>query len=93
MLYWYGAAALILILQFLLSRRTYAWPGAIMPTLYVLGFVLMLSTQQTKGSMWSMLIAGIGGTAFLLGMWDHGRKAVHQKQQREETKIKARNLS
>lgn len=82
----------VLVVQFLLSRRTNVYWGAILPVLYVPFIIIWLPERFGKEITFSVILAAVGGLVFLLGMWINGREYLKKKRKKELEKMELHDI-
>ncbi|MBE3569899.1 MAG: hypothetical protein IMW92_07230 [Bacillales bacterium] len=86
-------AVLVLVFQYLISKRGHVLIGAILPLLYIGFFVYAyMSNIFHESSRGAILAALLGGTVLLVSGWIKGRESLSKKRKKELEKIKAKDL-
>ncbi|MBV7508992.1 hypothetical protein KW850_27700 [Bacillus sp. sid0103] len=85
-------AIVIIGIQFYLSRRTNVYWGAILPGLYLVFIVSWFLKKFGEVDTLSLILAAIGGLAFLLSIWINGRESLKKKRKKELEKIDIQNI-
>lgn len=66
--------ALLLAIQYFLSKTGNKIIGAIVPILFIVVLVILYTTSKLGLNIWGAIILGIIGLLFLLGQWDSAQK-------------------
>ena len=85
-------AIVIIGLQFYLSRRINVYWGAILPGLYLVFIVSWFLKKFGEVDTLSLILAAVGGLAFLLSIWINGRESLKKKRKKELEKIHIQNI-
>ncbi|WP_163100718.1 hypothetical protein [Peribacillus alkalitolerans] len=85
-------AIVIIGIQFYLSSRTNVYWGAILPGLYLVFIVSWFLKKFGEVDTLSLILAAIGGLAFLLSIWINGRESLKKKRKKELEKIDIQNI-
>ncbi|SDK48141.1 hypothetical protein SAMN05216187_10955 [Jeotgalicoccus aerolatus] len=88
----WGIAILVIGVQFYLSRRKYVYWGAILPVLYIVFIVGWFFKKFGEEDTLSLILAGVGGLAFLLSLWINGRDYLKKKRKKELEKIELQDI-
>ncbi|WP_226669613.1 hypothetical protein [Metabacillus litoralis] len=90
--YGWSIAIVVLVIQFLLSRREKAIWGAIIPFLYLIFMVYWIPNNYEDFSIFKLIIVAIGGLAVLFSIWINGREYLKKKRKKELVQIDLKNL-
>ncbi|MBM7605482.1 hypothetical protein FS935_10350 [Metabacillus litoralis] len=85
-------AIVVLVIQFLLSRRKRALWGAIVPFLYLIYMVYWIPNKYDDFSVVKLILVAIGGLAILCSIWINGREYLKKKRNKELVQIELKNL-
>ncbi|MED0661185.1 MULTISPECIES: hypothetical protein [Bacillus] len=86
-------AVLVLVFQYLISKRGHVLVGAILPLLYIGFFIYAyMNNIFPESSGRAILAALLGGTVLLVSGWIKGRESLSKKRKKELEKIKAKDL-
>jgi chromate transport protein ChrA len=85
-------AFVIIGIQFYFSRRTNVFLGAILPGLYLVFIVSWFLKKLGEVDTLSLILAAVGGLAFLLSIWINGRESLKKKRKKELEKIDIQNI-
>ncbi len=88
---WLIAFAVIGV-QFYLSRRSHVLSGAIIPVLYIAFITVWFYKRFGAEDTLSLILAGVGGLAFLLSLWIKGREHLKKQHQKELEKIQLQDM-
>ncbi|WP_210367122.1 hypothetical protein [Bacillus sp. REN3] len=91
-MYGWILAILIIGIQFYLSRRRNVLWGAILPALYSVFIVGWFIKRFGQEDTLSLVLAAVGGMAFLLSVWISGREAVKKKRKKELEKMELQDM-
>lgn len=81
---------IVLIQRFVLSNNRYTWLGAILPILFLLGTIYLVS-QSSQGFTVSNILVIFFGTTMLLGFWAAGHESYKKKISAEYETTKAKD--
>ncbi|CAM3881889.1 hypothetical protein [Mesobacillus thioparans] len=88
---WLIAIAVIGV-QFYLSRRSHVLLGAIIPVLYIAFISVWFYRRIGAEDTLPLILAGVGGLAFLLSLWIKGRDHLKRQRQKELEKIQLQDM-
>ncbi|MEK3643726.1 hypothetical protein NSS70_02510 [Aeribacillus sp. FSL K6-2848] len=88
----FSIAVLVLVFQYLISKRGHVLLGAILPLLYIGFFVYGYLNNIFPVRSGEAILALLGGTVLLVSGWVSGRESLSRKRKKELDKIKARDL-
>ncbi|WP_428910060.1 hypothetical protein [Niallia sp. Krafla_26] len=91
-IYGWVIALLAIGIQVYLSRRENGYWGAILPVLYVIFIVGWFIKRFGEVDTLSLILAAVGGLAFLVSVWINGRESVKKKRKKEMEKIELQDL-
>lgn len=90
--YGWAIAILVIGVQFYLSRKENAYWGAILPVLYLVFIVGWFIKKLGEVETLSLILAAVGGLAFLLSVWINGRDSLKKKRKKEMEKIELNDI-
>ncbi|MEB6203225.1 hypothetical protein E4T72_01035 [Staphylococcus xylosus] len=79
--------ALLLAIQYFLSRTGNKIVGAIVPVIFVSVLIYLYLSEKLGLNIWGAIIFGIIGLLFLLGQWDSAQKDNKKKTKKESDKV------
>ncbi|MGY0413373.1 hypothetical protein ACW5YJ_09100 [Staphylococcus sp. mip270_02] len=79
--------AVLLAIQYFLSRTGNKMVGAIVPVIFVIVLIYLYLTEKLGLNIWGAVIFGIIGLLFLLGQWDSAQKDNKKKTKKESDKV------
>lgn len=79
--------AVLLAIQYFLSRTGNKIVGAIVPVLFVIVLIYLYLSEKLGLNIWGAIIFGIIGLLFLLGQWDSAQKDNKKKTKKESDKV------
>ncbi|MFF0675119.1 hypothetical protein ACFYSI_04190 [Staphylococcus xylosus] len=79
--------AVLLAIQYFLSRTGNKIVGAIVPVLFVIVLIYLYLSEKLGLNIWGAVIFGIIGLLFLLGQWDSAQKDNKKKTKKESDKV------
>lgn len=79
--------AVLLAIQYFLSRTGNKIVGAIVPVLFVIVLIYLYLSEKLGLNLWGAIIFGIIGLLFLLGQWDSAQKDNKKKTKKELDKV------
>ncbi|MEB6319797.1 hypothetical protein MXM74_02545 [Staphylococcus xylosus] len=85
--------AVLLAIQYFLSRTGNKIVGAIVPVLFVIVLIYLYLSEMLGLNIWGAIIFGIIGLLFLLGQWDSAQKDNKKKMEKELDKIEGKDLN
>jgi len=85
-------AIVIIGVQFFLSRRTNVYWGAILPVVYLFSIKWLFFRRIGEENTLYLILAAIGGLAFLLSVWIKGRESLKKRRKKELEKIELQNI-
>ncbi|NKE05797.1 MULTISPECIES: hypothetical protein [Mesobacillus] len=88
---WLIAFAVIGV-QFYLSRRSPILLGAILPVIYIAFISVWFFKRFGEEDTLSLILAAVGGLAFLLSIWIEGRNFLKKQRQKELKKIQLQDM-
>lgn len=71
--------AVLLAIQYFLSRTGNKIVGAIVPVIFVIVLIYLYLSEKLALNIWGAIIFGIIGLLFLLGQWDSAQKDNKEK--------------
>lgn len=74
--------AVLLAIQYFLSRTGNKMVGAIVPVIFVIVLIYLYLTEKLGLNIWGAVIFGIIGLLFLLGQWDSAQKDKKKKMEK-----------
>ncbi|MFQ3902186.1 hypothetical protein ABLV98_02935 [Staphylococcus sp. 50Mo3-1] len=74
--------AVLLAIQYFLSRTGNKMVGAIVPVIFVIVLIYLYLTEKLGLNIWGAIIFGFIGLLFLLGQWDSAQKDKKKKWKR-----------
>lgn len=86
-IYGWVIAIVVIGIQFYLSRKENVYWGAILPVLYLVFIVGWFIKKFGEVETLTLLLAAVGGLAFLLSIWINGRDSLKKKIKKEMEKI------
>lgn len=86
-IYGWVIAIVVIGIQFYLSRKENVYWGAILPVLYLVFIVGWFIKKFGEVETLTLLLAAVGGFAFLLSIWINGRDSLKKKIKKEMEKI------
>lgn len=84
--------AVLLAIQYFLSRTGNKIVGAIVPVIFVTVLIYLYLLEKLGLNIWGAIIFGIIGLLFLLGQWDSAQKDNKKKTKKELDKIEEKDL-
>ncbi|MGW7975772.1 hypothetical protein BU116_10685 [Staphylococcus xylosus] len=84
--------AVLLAIQYFLSRTGNKIVGAIVPVIFVIVLIYLYLSEKLGLNIWVAIIFGIIGLLFLLGQWDSAQKDNKKKTEKELDKIEGKDL-
>ncbi|MEB7384024.1 hypothetical protein [Staphylococcus xylosus] len=84
--------AVLLAIQYFLSRTGNKIVGAIVPVLFVIVLIYLYLSEKLGLNTWGAIIFGIIGLLFLLGQWDSAQKDNKKKTKKESDKVEGKDL-
>lgn len=84
--------AVLLAIQYFLSRTGNKIVGAIVPVIFVIVLIYLYLSEKLALNIWGAIIFGIIGLLFLLGQWDSAQKDNKKKTKKELDKIEGKDL-
>ena len=90
----YGLIISILVIgiQFYLSRKKSVYWGAILPVLYLVFIVGWFIKKFGELDTLTLILAAVGGLAFLLSIWINGRDSLKKKIKKEMEKMELHDI-
>ncbi|WP_440857359.1 hypothetical protein [Staphylococcus shinii] len=85
--------AVLLAIQYFLSRTGNKIVGAIVPVIFVIVLIYLYLTEKLGLNIWGTIIFGIIGLLFLLGQWDSAQKDKKKKMEKELDKMEGKDLN
>ncbi|WP_436952185.1 hypothetical protein [Staphylococcus shinii] len=85
--------AVLLAIQYFLSRTGNKIVGAIAPVIFVIVLVYLYLTEKLGLNIWGAIIFGVIGLLFLLGQWDSAQKDKKKKMEKELDKMEGKDLN
>lgn len=85
--------AVLLAIQYFLSRTGNKIVGAIVPVIFVVVLIYLYLTEKLGLNIWGAIIFGIIGLLFLLGQWDSAQKDKKKKIEKELDKMEGKDLN
>ncbi|MDW8564935.1 hypothetical protein [Staphylococcus shinii] len=85
--------AVLLAIQYFLSRTGNKIVGAIVPVIFVIVLIYLYLTEKLGLNIWGAIIFGIIGLLFLLGQWDSAQKDKKKKMEKELDKTEGKDLN
>ena len=85
--------AVLLAIQYFLSRTGNKIVGAIVPVIFVIVLIYLYLTEKLGLNIWGAIIFGIIGLLFLLGQWDSEQKDKKKKMEKELDKMEGKDLN
>lgn len=85
--------AVLLAIQYFLSRTGNKIVGAIVPVIFVIVLIYLYLTEKLGLNIWGAIIFGIIGLLFLLGQWDSAQKDKKKKMEKELDKMEGKGLN
>lgn len=79
--------AVLLAIQYFLSRTGNKIVGAIVHVLFVIVFIYLYLSEKLGLNIWGAIIFGIIGLLFLFGQWDSAQKDNKKKTKKESDKV------
>ena len=79
--------AVLLAIQYFLSRTGNKIVGAIVPVIFVIFLIYLYLSEKLGLNIWGAIIFGIIGLLFLLGQWDSAQKDNKKKTKKESDKV------
>lgn len=79
--------AVLLAIQYFLSRTGNKIVGAIVPVIFVSVLIYLYLSEKLGLNIWGTIIFGIIGLLFLLGQWDSAQKDNKKKTKKESDKV------
>ena len=79
--------AVLLAIQYFLSRTGNKIVGAIVPVIFVSVLIYLYLSEKLGLNIWGAIIFGIIGLLFLLGQWDSAQKDNKKKTKKESDKV------
>lgn len=79
--------AVLLAIQYFLSRTGNKIVGAIVPVIFVSVLIYLYLSERLGLNIWGAIIFGIIGLLFLLGQWDSAQKDNKKKTKKESDKV------
>ncbi|MEY9979148.1 hypothetical protein [Lysinibacillus sp. RC79] len=86
-------AIVILGVQFILSRRTKVYWGAIVPVLYLVFIFGWWYNRMDNINTYTLIKVAVVGPVVLLGMWARGRESLKNKRKKELEKMKLHDIN
>ncbi|AID42855.1 hypothetical protein [Staphylococcus xylosus] len=74
--------AVLLAIQYFLSRTGNKIVGAIVPVIFVIVLIYLYLSEKLGLNIWGAIIFGIIGLLFLLGQWDSAQKDNKKKDEK-----------
>jgi len=74
--------AVLLAIQYFLSRTGNKIVGAIVPVIFVIVLIYLYLLEKLGLNIWGAIIFGIIGLLFLLGQWDSAQKDNKKKDEK-----------
>ncbi|MEB6060013.1 hypothetical protein BU120_10775 [Staphylococcus xylosus] len=84
--------AVLLAIQYFLSRTGNKMVGAIVPVIFVIVLIYLYLTEKLGLNIWGAIIFGFIGLLFLLAQWDSAQKDNKKKTKKELDKIEGKDL-
>lgn len=84
--------AVLLAIQYFLSRTGNKIVGAIVPVIFVIVLIYLYLSEKLALNIWGAIIFGVIGLLFLLGQWDSAQKDNKKKTKKELDKIEGKDL-
>lgn len=91
-IYGWAIAILVIGVQFYLSRREKVYWGAILPVFYMVFIAGWFIKKYGEVETLSLILAAVGGLAFLLSVWVNGRDSLKKKRKKEMEKIELHDI-
>lgn len=85
--------AVLLAIQYFLSRTGNKIVGAIAPVIFVIVLIYLYLTEKLGLNIWGAIIFGVIGLLFLLGQWDSAQKDKKKKMEKELDKMEGKDLN
>ncbi|MBM2658997.1 hypothetical protein [Staphylococcus pseudoxylosus] len=85
--------AVLLAIQYFLSRTGNKIVGAIVPIIFVIILIYLYLTEKLGLNIWGTIILGVIGLLFLLGQWDSAQKDNKKKMKKELDKMEGKDLN
>ncbi|MEC5300195.1 MULTISPECIES: hypothetical protein [Staphylococcus] len=85
--------AVLLAIQYFLSRTGNKIVGAIVPVIFVIVLIYLYLTEKLGLNIWGAIIFGVIGLLFLLGQWDSAQKDKKKKMEKELDKMEGKDLN
>lgn len=85
--------AVLLAIQYFLSRTGNKIMGAIVPIIFVIILIYLYLTEKLGLNIWGTIIFGVIGLLFLLGQWDSAQKDNKKKMKKELDKMEGKDLN
>ncbi|MFQ3843374.1 hypothetical protein AABD41_01850 [Staphylococcus pseudoxylosus] len=85
--------AVLLAIQYFLSRTGNKIVGAIVPIIFVIILIYLYLTEKLGLNIWGTIIFGVIGLLFLLGQWDSAQKDNKKKMKKELDKMEGKDLN
>ncbi|MEJ7452310.1 hypothetical protein [Staphylococcus xylosus] len=85
--------AVLLAIQYFLSRTGNKIVGAIVPVIFVIVLIYLYLSEKLGLNIWGAVIFGIIGLLFLLGQWDSAQKDNKKKKKKESDKVEGKDLN
>ncbi|WP_214307048.1 hypothetical protein, partial [Staphylococcus pseudoxylosus] len=84
--------AVLLAIQYFLSRTGNKIVGAIVPVIFVIVLIYLYLTDKLGLNIWGTIIFGVIGLLFLLGQWNSAQKDNKKKMEKELDKMEGKDL-
>ncbi|MEB6045024.1 hypothetical protein NGH72_01075 [Staphylococcus pseudoxylosus] len=85
--------AVLLAIQYFLSRTGNKIVGVIVPIIFVIVLIYLYLTGKLGLNIWGAIIFGVIGLLFLLGQWDSAQKDNKKKMKKELDKMEGKDLN
>ncbi|WP_039066603.1 hypothetical protein [Staphylococcus shinii] len=85
--------AVLLAIQYFLSRTGNKIVGAIVPVIFVIVLIYLYLTEKLGLNIWGAIIFGVIGLLFLFGQWDSAQKDKKKKMEKELDKMERKDLN
>ena len=85
--------AVLLAIQYFLSRTGNKIVGAIVPFIFVIVLIYLYLTEKLGLNIWGAIIFGVIGLLFLFGQWDSAQKDKKKKMEKELDKMEGKGLN
>ncbi|WP_426703731.1 hypothetical protein [Staphylococcus shinii] len=85
--------AVLLAIQYFLSRTGNKIVGAIVPVIFVIVLIYLYLTEKLGLNIWGAIIFGVIGLLFLFGQWDSAQKDKKKKMEKELDKMEGKDLN